>query len=319
VALGRSNWTISRIWEYILGTLGIQPSNGTVRGAMGRAGHEFVDLKIKRSFAGGTMLRSRYVFAALALLAVGAALVLPLSAQDSDPASLEQRVQALEGRIASLERTLNQRLSSIEQKMAAGGPPAGAAPANPLEGEAQNVFAGISRTVAAGDYQKAQAEMAEFMKKYASTNAAKRARRLHEELSVIGKETPADWGIEKWYQGEKDVDLGGGKTTLLVFWEEWCPHCKREVPKLQELYAQYKADGLQMVGLTKITRGSTDEKVSAFISDKSVSYPIAKEDGSLSRHFNVSGIPAAAVVKDGKIVWRGHPAQLNQDQLKSWL
>ena len=261
------------------------------------------------------MLRSKYVFAALAILAVGAALMLPLSAQDSDPASLEQRVKALEGRIASLERTLSQRLASIEQKIAAGG----AAAPNPLEGEAQTAFAGISRSVAAGDYQKAQAEMAEFMKKYASTNAAKRARRLHEELSVIGKETPAEWGIEKWYQGEKDIDLGGGKTTLLVFWEEWCPHCKREVPKLQELYTQYKGDGLQIVGFTKITRSSTDEKVSAFISDQSVNYPIAKEDGSLSRHFNVSGIPAAAVIKDGKVVWRGHPAQLNQDQLKAWL
>jgi thioredoxin-like negative regulator of GroEL len=50
-----------------------------------------------------------------------------------------------------------------------------------------------------------------------------------------------------------------------------------------------------------------------------VDYPIAKETGELSRYFNVSGIPAAAVIKDGKVVWRGHPAQLKEDQLKSWL
>ena len=262
------------------------------------------------------MLRSRYVFIALALLAVGTLLVLPSLAQDSGAPGLEERMQALEGRIATLERTLAQRLAAIEQKIAAGG---SAAAANPLEGEAQTAFAGISRTVAAGDYDKARTEMAEFMKKYASTNAAKRARRLHDELSVIGKEMPAEWGIEKWYQGEKDVDLAGGKTTLLVFWEEWCPHCKREVPELQELYTQHKADGLQMIGFTKITRSSTEEKVTAFISDTGVGYPIAKEDGSVSRHFNVSGIPAAAVIKDGKVVWRGHPAQLNQDKLKSWL
>jgi thiol-disulfide isomerase/thioredoxin len=138
-------------------------------------------------------------------------------------------------------------------------------------------------------------------------------------LSVIGKSAPAEWKIEKWYQGESDVDLGSGKTTLLVFWEEWCPHCKREVPKLQDMYNDLKGQGLQVVGLTKITRSSSDEKVSAFIADKHIAYPIAKEDGTLSSYFNVSGIPAAAVLKDGKVVWRGHPAQLDEAKLKDWL
>jgi hypothetical protein len=29
----------------------------------------------------------------------------------------------------------------------------------------------------------------------------------------------------------------------------------------------------------------------------------------------VTGIPAAAVVKGGKVIWRGHPAQLTDDVL----
>ena len=108
-------------------------------------------------------------------------------------------------------------------------------------------------------------------------------------------------------------------TTLLVFWEEWCPHCKREVPKMQALYSGLKDDGLQVVGLTKITRSSTEEKVTSFIAEKEIAYPVAKETGELSQYFNVSGIPAAAVLKDGKVVWRGHPAQLNEAKLKAWL
>ena len=261
------------------------------------------------------MLRSRTTFLTLVLLVGLGAATMPALADEAEIQALTQRVQALENRIATLERTLAQRLSSIEQKLQRGG---GAA-ANPLEGEAQTAYAKVSQLAAAGDYEKAQSEMADFMKKYASTNTARRARRLHEELSVIGKAAPAAWGIEKWYQGESDVDLDGSKTTLLVFWEEWCPHCKREVPELQKIYNDLKTQGLQVVGLTKLTKSSTEEKVQAFISERNVGYPIAKEDGSLSRHFNVSGIPAAAVLKDGKVVWRGHPAQLNRDKLKSWL
>ncbi len=43
------------------------------------------------------------------------------------------------------------------------------------------------------------------------------------------------------------------------------------------------------------------------------------ETGKLTEYFNVSGIPAAAVVKDGKIVWRGHPIRLTDEMLKNWL
>jgi hypothetical protein len=39
----------------------------------------------------------------------------------------------------------------------------------------------------------------------------------------------------------------------------------------------------------------------------------------VASHFGVSGIPAAAVVKGGKVVWRGHPARLSEQMLKDWL
>jgi thiol-disulfide isomerase/thioredoxin len=44
----------------------------------------------------------------------------------------------------------------------------------------------------------------------------------------------------KWVSMKK----GGGKYTLLVIWESTCGHCKKEVPKLLELYHKYKDKGL---------------------------------------------------------------------------
>ena len=73
-----------------------------------------------------------------------------------------------------------------------------------------------------------------------------------------------------------------------------------------------------MVGLTKLSRSSTEEKVLEFIKDNNVSYPTAKEDGERSKHFNVSGIPAAAVVKDGKVIWRGHLV-MTDTMIDGWL
>jgi thiol-disulfide isomerase/thioredoxin len=267
------------------------------------------------------MRRFRPLIVALALvLAVFTAS--PAPAQDTVE-SLNQRVQALEKRIASLEQMLAQRLTAIEQKVAQ--QPQGQAQAqpsqpNPQEQAAQAAFGQINQLVASGDYDKARTSMVEFMKTYSTTRVAGQARKLNEELQVIGKDAPTTWGIEKWYQGEKEVDLKApNKTTLVVFWEEWCPHCRREVPKLEQTYEGLKGNGLQVVGFTKVTRNVTDEQVTQFLTEQKVSYPIAKEDGTLSTYFGVSGIPAAAVVKNGKVIWRGHPAQLDEAKLKSWL
>jgi thioredoxin-like negative regulator of GroEL len=259
------------------------------------------------------MLRPKAILGVLALFAIVALAVTPLIGQDTDAKKLEDRILALETRIATLEKTMAQRLTTLERRVQQG-----AAAGPRTDPKADAAYAQISQLMAAGDYEQAKTQMATFMKDYGDTSTAKKARRTYQELSVIGKVTPAAWEIEKWFQGEDQIDLDKG-TTLLIFWEEWCPHCKREVPKMQSLYTDLKGDGLQVIGLTKITRSSTNEKVESFIAQTKVGYPIAKETGELSRYFNVSGIPAAAVIKDGKVVWRGHPSQLKEDQLKSWL
>ncbi|MEO0604904.1 MAG: hypothetical protein AAF211_25960, partial [Myxococcota bacterium] len=85
-------------------------------------------------------------------------------------------------------------------------------------------------------------------------------------------------------------------------------------------YDKYRGKGLSMVGQTKMTRNITEDEVNSFIKDQKVTYPIAKEKGdSLSRHYGVRGIPAAAMVKDGKVVWRGHPARLTDDMIDKYL
>jgi len=250
----------------------------------------------------------------LACLLVGALALVTLPATAQDTADLEKRIDALEKKLATLEKNLYQRLSAIETQVRQG-----ANTPNPLEGEAQQSYANISRLVAEGKIDEAKAEMTEFNKKYAATETAKRARRLGDELAVVGKSAPPEWGIEKWFQGESKVDLASDKTTLLIFWEVWCPHCQREVPKAEAIYEALGDDGLQVVALTRITKSATEEKVTAFLTENGVGYPVAKENGTVSQYFNVSGIPAAAVLKGGKVVWRGHPARLNEEMLKAWL
>ena len=242
-----------------------------------------------------------FVGIACALVVIGVATSGSLFAQNN--ADLSKKVADLERKLAALE----QRVEAM------------APPSPEMENQARAALNQIQALMGQGKHEQAKAQMQDFKKKYAKTSSMRQAQSIDRELSVFGKAAPAKWGIEKWYQGESAINLGNDATTLLVFWEEWCPHCKREVPKMQEMYEKLKPSGLQMIGVTKITRSSTEEKVKSFVKSQKVDYPIAKEDGSLSTHFGVSGIPAAAVVKDGKVVWRGHPARLTEQMLKGWL
>jgi len=222
-------------------------------------------------------------------------------------------VKKLEGKIDTLTEKVDQLSKS---------PKATTATAQATKAEetaAQNLLKEVQDLMGKNDISGAKAKLSEMGKKYSKTRTYKRAQKISKELEVFGKDAPKTLTIDEWYVGNAgDVDITKG-TTLLVFWEVWCPHCKKEVPNLQKRYETYKGKGLQMLSVTKLTRSSSKEKVVSFLQENKVTYPSAKENGELSKHFNVSGIPAAAVVKDGKIVWRGHPARLSDEMLDGYL
>ena len=236
----------------------------------------------------------------LALLAV-----LGLALAACAPASVEEDVAALTAKVETLEK-------QVHALQSGGG---GAK----LEQEAQTAITAVNQLVSQGKLDEAKSRLAADLPKYASTRVGQTMQALSRELAVIGKDTPANWGIQKWFQGRDAIKLDGQKTTVVVFWESWCPHCRKEVPKLQEMYDRFSGEGLQLIGVTRVNRDATEESVQDIITQNNVKYPIAKEDGSLAEYIAVSGIPAAAVVKNGKVVWRGHPARLTDQMLKDWL
>jgi thiol-disulfide isomerase/thioredoxin len=257
----------------------------------------------------GPMTLKRIVVPILAALAATAALA---AKDDERIAALEQRIATLEAQLAAVEQQVDAKLDACVE--------AAVREIGNREQNARQAFQSIAALAGQGNQVQAKTEMTAFLEKYSGTEAAKQAARLNEELQVVGKPAPAQLDVEKWFTGDaSSVDLATGGTSLIVFWEEWCPHCKREVPKLKDTYAKYGDDGLRILALTRITKTSTDAAVTQFIAANGLDFPIAKERGDLSAYFGVSGIPAAAVVKDGQIIWRGHPGVLTDAMIEGWL
>jgi thiol-disulfide isomerase/thioredoxin len=115
---------------------------------------------------------------------------------------------------------------------------------------------------------------------------------------------PLDFGLKDRFQG--DFNPQGNGTHVLVFWETWCPFSQRAVPKLEEYYQRYREQGLDVVGLTRVNRTATPEKVRSFIAEKHLSFPIIKTDDRAWTFFNIGGTPRVVVLRNAEMVWESY-------------
>lgn len=206
---------------------------------------------------------------------------------------LEARLEAVEFRVAALEG-----------RSAAPAP----APATPaIDLEIRTKMAEVNDHLQKGDVRAAAAACADGRARFGTNPGWRGLSRTCDDLAVIGK--PAvEFQVESWFQSAARL---GPEPTLIVFFETWCPHCRREVPRLQQIHGNY-AGRLSVVAVTKVNRTSTDEAVRDFIAEHALTFPVGKERGGLmSEYYAVSGIPAAVLLKNGEVAWRGHPARLD--------
>ncbi|MBB4038280.1 thiol-disulfide isomerase/thioredoxin [Dysgonomonas hofstadii] len=110
---------------------------------------------------------------------------------------------------------------------------------------------------------------------------------------------------------------GKGKYVLVDFWASWCPPCRAEMPKLVEMYKEFKGKDFEIVGLSLDKDGEAWKKG---IKDLNITWPQISDlkywDSELSSTYGVNSIPHLMLLdKDGKILARG----INADQAKEKL
>lgn len=138
----------------------------------------------------------------------------------------------------------------------------------------------------------------------------------------IGSPAP-EFKPAAWIKGEPVTAFEKGKTYLIECWATWCGPCVEQIPHVDGLRKKFEDKGLVVIGMNVWDgpRANVEKFVKAQ-GDK-MGYRIAfdgKEDGRLAKDWlqaaGVNGIPHAFVVRDGKIIWHGHPGEL-EDSLVS--
>jgi cytochrome c biogenesis protein CcmG/thiol:disulfide interchange protein DsbE len=110
--------------------------------------------------------------------------------------------------------------------------------------------------------------------------------------------------------GGKVGDKVGGKVVAIRFWADWCPYCRKEMAKLQPVYARLHGRGLEILAVNVSQERDT---VQRFVAPLGISYPVLLDpEGATARAYGVQALPVTWLldrhgVVRGKIVGEATP------------
>jgi len=96
-----------------------------------------------------------------------------------------------------------------------------------------------------------------------------------------------------------------GKVTVVDFWATWCAPCRFSMPRVQQLWAEYKPRGVELYSVdTDDASPDRDAQVRRFLRENRLSFPVTLDDGSASAAFSVASLPTLVLLdRKGDVVF----------------
>jgi thiol-disulfide isomerase/thioredoxin len=135
-----------------------------------------------------------------------------------------------------------------------------------------------------------------------------------------GKPQPApDFRLAR-LDGDGHVDLKSfrnNKVVLVNFWASWCDPCKREMPRLEQAYRQYRAKGVEFIG---VDTNDFDSPAKREVRKADTSYPVLYDSaGRVVDDYGGLGLPKTFVIdRRGRIVGY-HEGELHPEDITQLL
>lgn len=125
----------------------------------------------------------------------------------------------------------------------------------------------------------------------------------------------------EWLQGEPVVRWEKDKVYIFEFWATWCGPCLAAIPHIEAIHQDTlrKKLPVQIIGVN--IRDRADPKtLKNFLAKRSTppTYTIAVDtkkntEAEWLKPLKVVGIPFAFAVKNGNVLWKGHPMRLSSE------
>lgn len=126
---------------------------------------------------------------------------------------------------------------------------------------------------------------------------------VKEELYPAGKEGTKVPEFTMKNQDGQDITLAslleGKKYLLIDFWASWCNPCRKEIPNLKKLYAQYHDKGFEIVSISIDKEKSDWEKA---LKEEALSWPNFLDETGVSNLYKVKFVPSMYLIDKNRIL-----------------
>lgn len=95
-----------------------------------------------------------------------------------------------------------------------------------------------------------------------------------------------------------------GKVLVINFWATWCLPCKLEIPFFNQVYNEYREQGVEFLGISVDAGGWKD--IEEFQEEVPIAYPVVLADEKAVEAFGgLAGLPVTIFVdRQGRIVYK---------------
>lgn len=95
------------------------------------------------------------------------------------------------------------------------------------------------------------------------------------------------------------ADNVGKKVIVLNFFATWCGPCREEMPELNRYYAEHKDQSFLLVGIDSEEK---PERVSDFLKELKLDFPVVIDQGPVQQQYSVGSFPTTVVIGvDGRV------------------
>lgn len=129
-------------------------------------------------------------------------------------------------------------------------------------------------------------------------------QKVKEELYPAGKEGTKVPDFKVKDKTGKEVSLSalrqGKKYVLIDFWASWCNPCRKEIPNLKKLYAQYSGKGFEIVSISIDQKKADWEKA---LKEERLTWPNFLDETGVAALYKVKFVPTMYLITaDGVMV-----------------
>ena len=143
-------------------------------------------------------------------------------------------------------------------------------------------------------------------------------QKVKEELYPAGKEGTKVPDFKVKDKTGKEVSLSalrqGKKYVLIDFWASWCNPCRKEIPNLKRLYAQYSGKGFEIVSISIDQKKADWEKA---LKEEGLPWPNFLDETGVAALYKVKFVPTMYLINaDGVMVGENLRGEALAEKLK---